>query len=197
MIGANDAILSAFAEYAKPNLPDGLPDSHVVPLLVQFRLGDLRALERASIGLGGGFTREEQEILHTLLEGAWENERDDNATLAETPRMRHLQDLITETTKPAPRLSVEDAEYLYDQLRDTRDGDEYPRQLADKLLAFQCLVPAGDDGFETFLAVEEALKALELRAEQTDTASPEGYAVREAIARFEQMRDRLRPPGGA
>lgn len=41
-----DAILKAYAEYAKPNLPDGLPDSHNVPLLVQFKLGDLRSLER-------------------------------------------------------------------------------------------------------------------------------------------------------
>jgi hypothetical protein len=41
-----DAILKAFREYAEPNLPEGLPDNHPTPLLVEFRLGDLRALAR-------------------------------------------------------------------------------------------------------------------------------------------------------
>ena len=41
-----DAILAAFEQYAKPNLPADMPDNTPVPLLVNFKLGDLRSLER-------------------------------------------------------------------------------------------------------------------------------------------------------
>lgn len=41
-----DAILKAYEEFAVPNLPEGLPDSHPVQLLVRFRLGDLKSLKR-------------------------------------------------------------------------------------------------------------------------------------------------------
>jgi hypothetical protein len=39
-------ILEAFAEYAAPNLPANAPDDTDVPLLVRFKLGDLRSLKR-------------------------------------------------------------------------------------------------------------------------------------------------------
>jgi hypothetical protein len=42
-----DAILKAYAEYAVPNLPEGMPPDTSVPLLVEFRLGDLQALKRS------------------------------------------------------------------------------------------------------------------------------------------------------
>lgn len=41
-----DAILLAYAELVEPNLPDDVPDEFRVPLLVRFRLGDLRRLKR-------------------------------------------------------------------------------------------------------------------------------------------------------
>jgi hypothetical protein len=40
------AILKAYDECAVPNLPEGMPDSYPTPLLVMFRLGDLRSLKR-------------------------------------------------------------------------------------------------------------------------------------------------------
>lgn len=39
-------ILKAFEEVAVPNLPTDAPDNTDVPLLVTFKLGDLRSLKR-------------------------------------------------------------------------------------------------------------------------------------------------------
>ena len=42
-----DAILKSFRENAEPNLSEGLPRDTKVPLLVDFRLGDLLSLKRS------------------------------------------------------------------------------------------------------------------------------------------------------
>jgi hypothetical protein len=42
-----DAILKSYRENAEPNLPEGLPRDTKVPLLVDFRLGDLLSLKRS------------------------------------------------------------------------------------------------------------------------------------------------------
>lgn len=40
-----DAICKAYGEFVVKNIPDDLPDGTNIPLLVNFKLGDLRALE--------------------------------------------------------------------------------------------------------------------------------------------------------
>lgn len=42
----DDPVLKAFDEHAAPNLPEGAPDNTDVPLLVTFKLGDLRRLKQ-------------------------------------------------------------------------------------------------------------------------------------------------------
>lgn len=44
------AILEAYVAYAEHNLPATTPDNYPVPILVRFRLGDLRKLKRESVG---------------------------------------------------------------------------------------------------------------------------------------------------
>ena len=41
-----DAILKVYREVAEPEIPGEAPNSMTVPLLVDFKLGDLKALDR-------------------------------------------------------------------------------------------------------------------------------------------------------
>jgi hypothetical protein len=45
------------------------------------------------------------------------------------------------------------------------------------------------DTLATYDALDEGIAALQIRAEQTDTASPEGSRVRAAITTLEMIRD--------
>jgi len=141
-------------------------------------------------------TEAAHSAFHTMCEGMEEVARDDSQESGDEAEGRalHLQDLISLT--PAADNQSYPATFEFQNSHQSDIAQTVLENMADsdeesaRRLRSISLVRWPDttsDSLNTREALEQAMSALEARAAETDTASPEGHMVRLALAQIERM----------